>query len=75
MRRCMRVGITPPNRRYPVEAKGSEMGTKDKADAPQLRTVGDIIIIHADGLTRKQLRKLAVECFRLMRSMTVSENH
>ena len=49
-----------------------EKSAKDRNDARHVRIVGDIIVIHADGMSRKQLRRLAVECFWLMRSMTVS---
>lgn len=52
-----------------------EKSAKDRNDARHVRIVGDLIVIHAEGMNRKQLRKLAVECFWLMRSMTVSENH
>lgn len=52
-----------------------EKSAKDRNDVRHVRIVGDLIVIHAEGMNRKQLRKLAVECFRLMRSMTISENH
>lgn len=45
----------------------------DRNDARHVRIVGDLVIIHAEGMSRRQLRRLAVECFWLMRSMTLGE--
>lgn len=52
-----------------------EKCAKDRDDAQHVRIIGDLIVIHAEGINRKQIRKLAIECFWLMRSMTVSEDH
>lgn len=51
------------------------MGDANNIDGKQVRILGDIIIVHADGLTRKRVRSLALECFKAMRTITNTEAH
>lgn len=37
----------------------------------QVRVLGDIIVIHADGLRREQVRRLASDCYKAMRTIAV----
>lgn len=59
-------------------ATGKRTRAKNSADpwhTRHARIIGDLIIVNAEGMDRKMIRRLATECISLMRSLSVIENN